>query len=121
MRVFREEAAIRAAAASSQDAGLADLITRRVHELAEYDCDLAELVNIFVIEAGDALPQIDAALGFGLTEHPIDIIEVHDLWYELTVVIRDDGFGLVIYVPVNQAVDADLLAFCKGLAAAKER
>jgi hypothetical protein len=56
MQAFRNGAAIRAAAASVPDVELSDLITRRVQELSDYeDCDLGELVNVFVIEPGDTL------------------------------------------------------------------
>jgi hypothetical protein len=122
MQAFRDGSAIRAAAASVPDVELADLITRRVQELSEYeDCDLGKLVNVFVIEPGDTLQDIDRALGFVLTDRPIDIVEAHLCWYELTIVLRDDGFGVVLYVPTAPGVDPDLLALCRSRAPMQER
>ena len=67
MRAYRDAAAIQAAVTAFDDPGLSALIATRIEELSEYeDYDLGDLVNIFVIEPGDALTDIDAELGFVL-------------------------------------------------------
>jgi hypothetical protein len=45
------------------------------------------------------LTTVDVQLGFSLGERPIDVIESHPGWYEITIVLSDDGFGVVLYVP----------------------
>jgi hypothetical protein len=113
MRVFRDTASIRASVAAFDDPDLSALVAKRFQELAEYDdYDLGDLVNIFVIEPGDPLTAIDAELGFTLVDRPIDVIENHPCWYELTIVLSDDGFGFVLYVPKQPGVEPDLLAMC---------
>jgi hypothetical protein len=122
MQAFRDGAAIRAAVTSTSDSELADLIACRVQELSEYEVqDLGELVHLFVIGPGDTLQHIDHELGFALAERPIDIIETHARWFEITIVLGDDGFGVVLYVPVLAEVDPDLLALCRSRAAMQER
>lgn len=74
-------------------------LSKRIEELTEYTEDLADLVHIFSLEPSDTLTSVDAELGFSLAERPIDVIESHPGWYELTLVLSDDGFGVVLYVP----------------------
>jgi hypothetical protein len=122
MKAFRDGAAIRAAVTSTTDAELADLIACRVQELSDYEVqDLGELAHLFVIEPGDTLAQINHELGVALSERPIDIIETHAHWFEITIVLRDDGFGVVLYVPALAEIDPDLLTLCRSRAAMQER
>ena len=113
MHVCRDTAAIKEAATTISDAELRQLIAKRIEELAEYDCDLAELVNLIVVEAGDVLSDIDAELGFSLMSRPIDVVESHVGWYELTFVLGDDGKGIVLYVP-KVGADPEVLALCQA-------
>lgn len=110
MHVMRDSASIRAPVA---DPTLAPLIARLIEDLSEYGCELEELVQVIVIEPGDSVAEIDAELGFPLLERPLDVIEAHEGWIELTIVLSDDGFGVVVYVPVRPGVDPDLLAHCR--------
>ncbi len=94
---------------------LQPLISTRIDELAEYGVDsIHELVNIVVIEPQDTLGAIDEELGFDVLERPVDVIECHPHWYELTYVLGDDGFGIVIYVPL-EGVSPPLLQRCQQL------
>jgi len=91
------------------------LIAQRLEELSEYDdCDLSSLINIAVVEPGDTLPQIETELGFSPAQRPVDVIESHPSWYELTYVLADDGFGVVLYVPKIPAIDETLKEVCAG-------
>lgn len=109
MQVMRDSASIRG---SATDPTLIPLISRRIEDLAEYDCELDELMHIVVIDPGDELSSIDAELGFPLLDRPLDVIEAHPGWFELTYVLSDDGFGVVVYVPVHPDVDPRLIAHC---------
>ncbi|MDR7097621.1 hypothetical protein [Hydrogenophaga laconesensis] len=113
MRVLRDSASIRGAGADPAEPSLSVLITRLIADLDDEGCDLTEMVRIVVVEPGDALETIDAELGFPLLERPLDVIETHDGWIELTMVLSDDGSGIVVYVPVRPGVDARLLAHCQ--------
>ena len=114
MHVYRDSPSIRQAAETSTDPELRRLISVRIEELSEYeDCDLGELINIIVIEPGDTLTDLDQALGFTLADRPIDIVESHLGWYELTLVISNDGFGFVLFFS-KQGIEAALLSLCKA-------
>jgi len=114
MQVMRDSASIRGSVTALSDSTLTHLIARRIDELAEYGEELAELVNIIVIDPGDELSTIDAELGFPLLDRPLDVMEAHPGWFELTLVLGDDGFGVVVYVPVHPGVDARLIEHCRG-------
>jgi hypothetical protein len=89
---------------------VAPFILKRIEELSDYpDYDLAELVHIFVVQPGDTLADLDAALGFAVEDRAVDAIDVHPGWYELTYVLADDGFGVVVYVPKSPDIDRRLL------------
>ncbi|WP_066273208.1 hypothetical protein [Hydrogenophaga palleronii] len=113
MRVLRDSASIRSAGVDPAEPSLSVLISRLIADLDDEGCDLTEMVRIVVVQPGDALSTIDAELGFPLLERPLDVIETHDGWIELTMVLSDDGFGVVVYVPVRPDVDARLLAHCQ--------
>lgn len=113
MHVFREAAAIHDAQAKALGSELGELLDRLMEELNEYGgLDLSKLVHILEIEPSDALTDVDAELGFSLLDRPWDVVESHPGWFEITVVVSDDGFGWVIYVPKLASTDASLLEKC---------
>ena len=128
MYVLRDAAAVRAFLVAGPDAGLAGLINARVDELAEYTDEIGELVTFIVVQAGDAIEAIDAALGFAILSNRFDLtpfgapgftpswdgLDEHAEWFELTYVLSDDGFGIVVYVPRTAA--PELLEMCSRYA-----
>lgn len=111
MHVFRDSGSIRGAVAKLPE--VAPLLSKRIEELSEYvGDDLSSLVNILVVQPRDTLADVDAALGFAVEDRGVDAIESHPAWYELTYVLSDDGFGLVLYVPKRPDIDPRLLDLC---------
>jgi hypothetical protein len=111
MQGFRDAASIRAAV--TQIPLVAPFISKRIEELSEYaDHDLAELVHIFVVQPGDTLADLDAALGLAVEDRAVDAIDSHSGCYELTYVLADDGFGVVVYVPKSPDIDPRVLDVC---------
>lgn len=114
MHVCRDAASIRGAV--TQLPAVAPFIAKRIEELSEYaDYDLAELVHIFVVQPGDTLVDLDAALGFPVEDRAVDAIDSHPSCWELTYVLADDGFGYVVYVPKSADIDPRLLEVCASL------
>jgi hypothetical protein len=93
------------------------VIGDRLKELAEYADDLDALLNIYVVEPSDTLADLDDALGFAVEDRPHDVIGVHPACYEVTWVLADDGFGVVLYVPRRSDIDPALLEVCAKRAA----
>lgn len=113
MHVYRDSASIHEAHANALGSDPGDLIGRRLEELAEYEeDDLSALIKILVLEPSDALTDVDAELGFSLLDRPCDVAESHRDWFELTFVLSDYGFGVVIYVPKHPDTNPLLQAYC---------
>jgi hypothetical protein len=113
MRLLRDTASIRGAVTDLPD--VAPFIARRLEDLAEYDdYELSELLNIVVVEPRDSLAQVSAALGFQPADRTAEIIEAHCGWYELTYLLGDDGFGVVLYVPDTPDIDPRLRELCSS-------
>ena len=114
MKIFRDSESIRSAVTTIPS--IAPFLSSRLDDLAEYDdIELDQLVNIVVGELGDKLDDLSAALGFRAQDRPVDVIEAHPGWFELTYVLSDDGFGVVVYVPDDPAIDPRLLSRCHEL------
>lgn len=113
MQIYRDTDFLQAAVILDKKTQLERLIAKRLQDLAGYeDYELAELIHILVIEPSDALTDVDAELGFSLVDRPWDVVESHPGLYEITVIVSDDGFGWVIYVPKHASTDATLLEQC---------
>ena len=109
MHVLRDRKSI----ASVPDLHLRSLIERCVASLSDFDdCDLAELVTFIVVEPGDSLQAIDAALGFPILSRPFELLADHIDWYEMVFVLSDDGFGVEVFISKAREVDPRLLALC---------
>ena len=89
--------------------------------------DLLDLAPILVIEAGDTEQDIIKEIGFSPLVNRVDgerflssaftpnweYITHHDGWYEQVYVTCDDGAGVMIFVPDDDRINADLLALCQ--------
>lgn len=113
MHILRDSSSIHAMLASSPAGELHQLIQARVDELQEYvEHDLGEVVHIAVVSQSDSAADLEAAMGVPLASMPTDVAQEHTNWYELTYVLRSDGFGVVVFIPKHPAIDPSLLALC---------
>lgn len=123
MHILRTAPALRAFLQTSADAKLAALIAHRVAELAEHADEISDLVAFVVVLPGDSAEHLDAALGGLLSRRfePLpfgapgftpwwDGLALHAGWFELTYVLSDSGFGLVVYVSEAVAQPLELQA-----------
>ncbi|MFG0787835.1 hypothetical protein [Delftia tsuruhatensis] len=122
MFVYADSLSIKFACAKSLGAELGELIGLRIEELAEYEVDdLSSLIKILVLDPSDALATVDTELGFSLLGRHCDVAESHRDWFELTLVLSDDGFGVVIYVPKHADLDPLLTAYCASQVRARSQ
>lgn len=113
MRIYKDQVSLENSSLTDVDEAIGEFIGNRLQDFVDYiDSDLGSMVHILVIEPSDALTDVDAELGFSLVDRPWDVVESHPGWYEITVVLSDDGFGWVIYVPKHASTDAFLLEKC---------
>ena len=105
--------------ATHADPDLRSLLKAQADRLTAYvDYDLSELAMFAIVEPGDDLNSIDSAIGWSLLDgdtfsRPVEIITQVRGWYEVTFILSDDGFGLVLYVPDIDGTNRQLLAACE--------
>lgn len=112
MHCFRDAPSLQQFLSSCPSPELHQLIRDQLEPLADFDdVPLGDLVTIVILEAGDSASTLNLPLGRKLTESPIESCFSHSEWFELIIVVSDDGFGYVVYIPRNIA-DQSLLDFC---------
>lgn len=117
MLSIRSSAAIARALDSPIDEDLKKLLVRRCDQLSEYNgYDLGELVHILIVERGDRLTELEAELGFAITnEAPSwEYIQAGEGWFEIVFIISDDGYGAIVFVKDEQGESPELLTLCRA-------
>lgn len=96
------------------DTTLKRILTDRVEQLAEYDgYDLGELAHLLIVQPGDTLEAIEAALGFSPISNLCEMLSDHGGWFEAVFILSDDGFGWVVLVPDDPAIPTKLRELCR--------
>ncbi|MCJ2178593.1 hypothetical protein [Novosphingobium album (ex Hu et al. 2023)] len=113
------------ASAVLEDSEVQVLLKAQVERLAAYtDFDLSELAMFAIIQPHDTLEAIEAVLNRPLLDEagsfiqPVEIIARQGGWYEVTFILSDDGYGMVLYVPIDSATEPRLLTACERAFAA---
>jgi hypothetical protein len=120
------------ALASLLDPALRRLLTLRRDQLAEDGLDLDEIVHIIVVRPGDTLAEVEAEAGVAIATNLVDgsrlgdpefeplfeNVTRKDGWLEAVMILSDDGFGLVLFVPDTIDVDPAISLLLRRHAAA---
>ncbi|RYH69870.1 MAG: hypothetical protein EON54_02030 [Alcaligenaceae bacterium] len=111
-------------ASAIEHAEIRTLSQRRFEMLAPYD---PETMGYFIVaEPSDTVAAVNGQLGFDILSNRRDgirfdqpgfntsfeMLEEHRSCYEIVIVMRDDGFGVEVFVPKLPGIDSDLLAMC---------
>lgn len=120
MLVIRTAEELARALTSSLDPTLRARLAAQCVYLADYLDDYAfeELGLFLIIQLGDQLEDLNAAGGVRLVRDGAFAFDVetasrYDLWSELLFVVSDDGFGVVLYVPLAEGIDPAILSACQ--------
>jgi hypothetical protein len=100
MRILRNPADV----AAIKHPGIHRLIRERLAEM-KLDEPFDQFGELVVVESGDNPGSIE------WLEH-----QPEHQCYEMLFVMSDDGFGTVLFVPDDDDIDPDLLAFCRQYA-----
>jgi hypothetical protein len=114
------------------DPTLRQLLTLRRDQLAEDGLDLDEIVHIIVVRPGDTLAEVEAEAGVAIATNLVDgsrfgdpefeplfeYVTRKDGWLEAVMILSDDGFGLVLFVPDTIDVDPAISLLLRRHAAA---
>jgi hypothetical protein len=125
---IRSTADMASALASPIDADLKRLLALRCDQLLEIDgYDLGELAQFIIVGPADTLAAIEGAAGVPLATNRVDgskygdpgftsnfeHVEHHGAWFEAVMILSDDGFGIVLFVPDRPDVDQTLLGLVR--------
>lgn len=134
MKIINTPEAMARALALPLDPHLKLLLRQRVDELSGYEgYDPYDLVTFAIIEPPDREADIESALGLPIATNLVDgstfgepdfepsseYIARHPGWFELVYVLCDDGAGIVIWIPDDNGIDANLLSLCRTFAGAR--
>ncbi|KQM13889.1 hypothetical protein [Novosphingobium sp. Leaf2] len=117
MFIIRTYAALSDVSAVLEGNEVHGLLEAHIERLAEYAAfDLPDLAMFAIVMPGDTLDSIEDDLGRSLIDsagafiEPPEIIQKHRGWFEAAIILSDDGFGLILFVPIDSATDARLTA-----------
>lgn len=103
---------------SPLDPDLMQCLQAQRDRLSEWsDYDPSDLAMFVIVQPGDRLTDIDTACGWKLVEdgiftQPVELFAQHGGWFEVTWILSDDGFGLVLCVSTAAISVPELLAVC---------
>lgn len=113
MQIITDTATFNLAVNSPIDPAIKALLVMRRDQLlsdtlGEYD--IGELAHWIIVAPGDPLAAIEVAAGFPIAhDPPWEWVLNHSGIMEAPIVISDDGFGVVLIVPLDQGIDRELL------------
>lgn len=128
---IRSTADMARALASPIDAELKRLLALRRDQLLACDgYDLGELAHFVVAEPFDTLAAIEGEAGMPLATNLADgskygdpgftanfeYVERHGAWFEAVMILSDDGFGIVLFIPDRLDIDSSLLELVRDRA-----
>ena len=123
MLVLRDPATVSAIA----DPVLQRLVEQRFEDICagdEYDTDLHSFMilaepgdTVQLLEKESGCPILRCYIGTAQYGDPgfrasFECLEEHNTCYEMVFVPNDGDFGIIIFIPKQQGIDAELLAFC---------
>ena len=79
------------------------------------DQPLNELCQIILVEPGDRFSDVEGVLQHTLHPPPWEYVDCAGGWFELVLVTSDNGFGHVVLVPDEAAIDPEILEYCRTL------
>jgi hypothetical protein len=88
---------------------LQPILQMHAERLADYD--LEDVAEVVIVQVGDTIDAIEHLCPFA---SPVELIAEHDHYFELTWILSDDGFGMVLFVPTDESTDPLLLRLCRS-------
>ena len=109
------------------DSGIRALVELRFAQIGQdepYDAD--QHGYMIVVEPGDTVQELEQESSCAILHDLFDdilfgnpdftpsfeILEEHHACFEMLFITNDDGFGITLFIPKTEGIDANLLAMC---------
>jgi hypothetical protein len=116
-----------AGASQISNPAIRELVRQRINDLGGEAFDSTELGYFLVVEIGDTIKAISATVGFDILRNrftgirfdatgftpSFEFIEEFPSCFDMVFVLADSGFGVEVFVPKEEGIDADLLVMCR--------
>lgn len=126
MMILRDPSAVKDIA----DPDIHQLVEQRFTQLCDgsddpYDAE--QLGYFIIVQPGDTVAQLESECGcpilhnylepeirFGNPDfvHSAEVLEDHQSCYEMVFIMTDGDFGISLFIPKTEGINADLLAMC---------
>ena len=108
------------------DPDIRDFVQQRISDLGGPAFDPDTLGYFLVFEAGDTADAAQEHLGFNLLHNrysgfrydqtgytpSFEVVEEFATCYDMVFILSDDGFGIELFIPKDEHIDADIIALC---------
>ena len=97
------------------DNDIGRLLQERRRQLAEHG-DLEQLGTFIIVQPGDTFAALEQTVGAPITTEDSpnwEWLERHGTFFEAPIILSDDGYGHVLIIPDDEAIDPTLLALCR--------
>ena len=109
MNIISSSSAMYVLAANHPDPDFRTLLSRLLEAIScDGEFDLGELLRLVIIEPGDILGTVNAALDFTLTPE-WEACDREGGWTALTYILSDWGEGLLVFIPDHPDLDPAFL------------
>ncbi|MFG6440515.1 hypothetical protein [Roseateles sp. LKC17W] len=116
MHCFRDASSLQRLIDESPPSELSHLIKTHLDALAAFDdVPLGDLANFFILSQGDSANTLVVLMDRNLSDIAVETCTSHAGWFELVIIVSDDGFGYIVFIP-KTINDQSLLDFCASQA-----
>ena len=112
------------------DPDIRDFVQQRIFDLGNPAFDTDALGYFLVFEEGDTADAAQEHLGFNLLHTrysgfrydqtgytpSFEFVEEFATCYDMVFILSDDGFGIELFIPKNERIDADIIGLCRKFA-----
>lgn len=102
------------------DPHLQRILRQRFEQLAEYGGPVSDLARFHVVRPNDDVSDLLAIDADGHAEPPWEWVDDHGGWFEAPIIMTDNGFGHVYFIPDRDDTNAELLSLCRRHATKKD-
>lgn len=96
-----------------EDPNLRRILRQRFEQLSKYGCPISDLARFYIVRPNDDVTDLLTNVVNGGAEPSWEWVEDHGGWFEAPVIMTDDGFGHIYFIPDRDETNAELRSQCR--------